>query len=268
MIKKIIKELLPPVLCTFLNKYRPQKYGWKGSYLSWEDAENKSSKYDSDEILNRVKESLLKVKNGEAVYERDSVIFDKVQYSWPLLTGLMLASARLNNDLRVLDFGGSLGSTYFQNINFLKKIDNVSWSIIEQNHFVDIGKAEFEDEVLSFFYDIKTCIEEENSNVLVLSSVIQYMEYPYRILDEMLIHKFEYILVDRTPFSSKMKNEIKLQIVPEEIYSASYPCWFFDECFFINYFLSKGYKVIEEFDALDGKSDDYYFKGYIFEHVK
>lgn len=40
-------------------------------------------------ILQTVKNSLLKVKNAEIVYERDSVIFDEIEYSWQLLTGLM-----------------------------------------------------------------------------------------------------------------------------------------------------------------------------------
>jgi len=48
-----------------------------------EEAMELSTGYDSERILGKVRDSLLKVKRGEAVYERDSVLFDKVQYSWP-----------------------------------------------------------------------------------------------------------------------------------------------------------------------------------------
>jgi len=266
--KKIIKGLIPPILFEFLRKFRSNKYGWKNNYKTWGEAEKASTGYDTDKILHKVKDSLLKVKRGEAVYERDSVIFDEIQYSWPLLTGLMLASTKLKNGLKVLDFGGSLGSTYFQNKKFLDKIDNISWSIVEQKHFVDVGKEEFEDETLKFYYDVKACVEHEKSNVLVLSSVLQYIENPYQLLDEILKYNFEFIFIDRSPFSLSGNDEIKLQVVPSDIYTASYPCWFFDEAFFINYFLSKGYDIIERFEALDGRNDEYNFKGVLLNNVK
>jgi len=239
------------------------KYGWKGNYSSWQEAQSRSTGYNSDKILQAVRSSLLKVKNGEAVYERDSVIFDEIQYSWQLLAGLMFASAKMG-ELKVCDFGGSLGSTYFQNKKFLDKLDNVSWCVVEQKHFVDIGKKEFEDDRLKFFYSVDECVKKEKSNILVLSSVLQYIEKPYELLDDILKNDFKYILIDRTPFSKK-EEKITLQVVPPSIYEASYPCRFFDKEKFINYFNQNGYDKIEEFDSLDGKTDEYEFKGMILE---
>lgn len=263
--KQFIKSLLPPILLRLFKKIKVNKYGWKGNYTSWEEAKNASIGYDSDKIIQKVQNSLLKVKNGEAVYERDSVIFDEIQYSWQLLTGLMFASAKLGGVLKVLDFGGSLGSTYFQNKKFLDKLDNVSWSIVEQKHFVDVGRVDFEDERLKFYYDAESCIEKEKPNVLLISSVLQYIEKPYELLDELLKNDFKFVIFDRTPFNiESSKDVIKLQTVPPFIYTASYPCWFFDSNKLINYFKRK-YKVVEIFDALDGKSNEYEFKGFVLE---
>jgi len=263
-VKQFIKSLIPPILFEVLKKLKSNKYGWHGDYKSWQEAQNASSGYDSDEILQKVRSSLLKVKNGEAIYERDSVIFDEVQYSWSLLAGLMYASVKNGGGIRVLDFGGSLGSTYYQNKKFLDEFDNVSWSVVEQKHFVDVGKAYFEDERLKFFYDVKSCVESEKSNILVVSSVLQYLEKPYEMLDELLGFGFEYVIFDRTPFSIDGKNKIKLQIVPPYIYNASYPCWFFDRAKFLTFFRNNNYQLIEEFDALDGKTGEYKFEGFIF----
>jgi putative methyltransferase (TIGR04325 family) len=71
-----------------------------------------STGYDSEIILEKTRDALLKVKNGEAAYERDSVLFDEIQYAWPLLTSLMWVAAQAKGILNVLDFGGSLGTTY------------------------------------------------------------------------------------------------------------------------------------------------------------
>lgn len=261
--RKIIRSLTPPILLEIVKEIIGNKYGWKGSYDTWSDAQNIAVGYDDSKILKVVKNSLLKVKNGESVYERDGVIFDEIQYSWPLLAGLMFASK--DDGLRVLDFGGSLGSTYYQSKKFLDKFDNISWNVVEQKHFVDVGKKKFESDVLNFFCYVDECVKKENPKVLLFSSVLQYIEKPYELLDDILKNDFEYILIDRTPFSLKNKDEIKLQVVSPSIYKASYPCWFFDKSKFIQYFLTKGYNLIEEFDANDGQTNEYEFKGMILE---
>lgn len=263
--KKIIKKLLPPILIDIYKSIKSKPYGWQGDYSSWIEAQKDAVGYENDEILEKVKSSLLRVKNGEAVYERDSVLFDEVQYSWPLLSGLMFAAAKSKGELGVLDFGGSLGSTYYQNKKFLDNLDDVHWNIVEQKHFVDVGKKEFEDERLKFFYSADECMEKKKPNVLVLSSVLQYIENPYRLLDEILKNDFRYILIDRTPFSKSGIEIIKLQVVPPGIYRASYPCWFFDEQKIMDYFHKNGYELIEEFNGSDGEGNEHIFKGIILE---
>lgn len=256
-----LKDFIPPILLKNINKIRNSKYGWKGDYSTWKAAKQKATGYDSDQILTKVKNSLLKVKNGEAAYERDGVIFDEVQYSWPLLAGLMLAAANNKGRLCVLDFGGSLGSTYYQNKKFLDQLDYVSWNIVEQKNFVDCGKKEFEDKRLHFYSSVESCKKEQAPNILILSSVLQYIENPYQLLTELLQCKFEFIIIDRTPFTEK--KEITLQIVPPNIYNASYPCWIFNKKEFIDFFRKNNYFFIESFISNDGVADRCSFEGFI-----
>lgn len=261
--KQLIKPLIPPILVDLLRKFRNNQYGWQGDYKSWEEASNNSTGYDTEAILLAVKESLLKVKNGEAVYERDSVLFNKIQYSWPILSGLLLSAINTGR-LSVIDFGGSLGSSYFQNKIFLDQINNVSWSIVEQRDFVSVGRECFADERLKFFYDIDNCMKNEQPNVLLLSSVLQYIEEPYNLLDTLFKHEFEYVLIDRTPFSIDDIDKVKLQVVPPTIYDATYPCWFFSKSCFMDYISSKGYRLVEQFDSVDGEHSGNQFIGMVF----
>ena len=90
----IIKDLIPPILIKGGKTLFGNRYGWKGSYDSWEAAQKVSSGYETQVIINKVKESLLKVKNGEFTFERDSVLFADVEYSWPVLSAL--SGYRLN----------------------------------------------------------------------------------------------------------------------------------------------------------------------------
>ena len=140
-----------------------------GDYACWEEASAKCKGYYAQNILDKTLESVLKVKNGEAVFERDSFIFDKIQYSYPLLSCLFKVAVENNNELNVLDFGGALGSHYFQNKDILKPIKINSWTVVEQPHYVEAGNEKIADGILNFKYDID---EVEKANTLLLSCVL------------------------------------------------------------------------------------------------
>src|SRR5271165_4714522 len=86
-IKNLLRRLLPPFAVELL---RPSpKYGFFGPYKTWQEAQAHSKGYDDAAILVKVKDSLLKVKNGQAAYERDSVLFDHIEYSEHVLAELI-----------------------------------------------------------------------------------------------------------------------------------------------------------------------------------
>lgn len=263
--KNILKLFVPPLIVLGFRKLALSRSGWSGVYHSWETAESLSTGYDSKKILEKIVASSLKVKSGEVAFERDGVVFDEVQYSWPLLAGLMYGAAINNGILNVLDYGGSLGSTYYQNKNFLYSLKQYSWSIVEQEHFVEEGKRLFSESHLQFFHTSEECFSVNNPNVLLFSSVIQYLKNPYDILVEILNHDFDLIIFDRTPFVDGRDSYITLQSVPEEIYKASYPCWIFNEGEFFDFFEKQGYSVIESFISPEGFHGDFCFKGMILE---
>ena len=95
----------------FLKKSDPV---WSGDYQNWEEASAHCTNYENASILKKVKAALIEVRDGRAAFERDSVLFQTPDYNWPLLSTLLWAFGKESNTLTILDFGGSLGSTYFQ----------------------------------------------------------------------------------------------------------------------------------------------------------
>lgn len=227
LVKSVLKNCLPPVITRGLQQWRGGGNRFAGDFPSWKAAGILCSGYDAEPILAKVLEATLKVKRGEAAFERDSVVFEEIDYAWPVTAGLMWAAARDGGKLNVLDFGGALGSSYFQNRKLLEHLPEVRWNVVEQAHYVDAGRVHIQDVQLRFYKSIVECLAESQPNVIVLSSVLQYLESPNSVLKELSSAGATCLIVDRTPFVPYGRDRILLQTVPASIYAARYPMWVF-----------------------------------------
>jgi putative methyltransferase (TIGR04325 family) len=218
--------------------------------------------YTSDEILNTTFNSIIRVKNGEFPYERDSVLFDKIEYNFPLISALMSVKSS-GNKIKIVDFGGSLGTLYFQNKKILDQLNiDYDWYVIEQKHYVDKGKLFLEDEKLKFFYNLDEINLCNNSSLIIFSGVLQYLKNYKEIINQAIDKNPEFIFVDRTSFISDMSEVLTLQSVPSNIYNAKYINRFFNYDELINCFV--GYEIIYNFDSFcDQPTKIFYQNNYI-----
>jgi putative methyltransferase (TIGR04325 family) len=219
---------------------------WDGNYNSWDKAAEKCNGYDSDQIIEKCFNSLMKVNHGNAIYERDSVLFDKKEYSTGLLASLFIAGLTNDNHISVLDFGGSFGTSYFQNVEFSKFFKKFEWSIVEQNKMFSLGKEFFENENLYFFETIEEVFKQKTPNIFLISSSLQYISNPTDILNQINNSKTRFVVFDRIPFSDS-ENIITIQTVPPSIYEASYPCWVFNYEWLLSQLTN--YKVVFDFPS-------------------
>lgn len=205
---------------------------------------------------------------GEAACERDSVLFDTVPYPLPLIAILLRAASENQGRLNVLDFGGALGSSYYQCRGFLAGLSVLRWSVVEQTHYVKCGQREFENGILRFYENVEACAEAAPPQVILASGVLQCMPDPAQILDLFVRTGANYIVIDRTPIAFNGKKVISVQSVPDTICQSSYPIWLFNEEQ-LKAPLQVDYEEIAHFDAVDGtlgagrlKAE---FKGFIFQ---
>lgn len=264
--KIFIKSWIPPIVLPLVRRMYTG-HGYFGNYSNWQAAKRASSGYEAEHILEKVKEARLKISRGEAVYERDSVLFDHIEYSWPVLAGLLWIASKNENCINVVDFGGSLGSSYFQNRKFLSHLKEFHWNVVEQPHFVKCGMENFQDETLRFYVDIEACLLENTPTVLILSSVLPYLEDVEGMLITMLEKKFPYVIIDKTPFVAKGEDRITVQKVPSWIYDASYPCRFFNEKKLLGLFREARYELVESFLSPDSANISSIFKGFILKRI-
>lgn len=269
-IKALLRDWLPPVLVRALSTSARSKIRFEGVYATWEEALHASSGYDNGSILEKVKDATLKVKRGDAAYERDSVLFDRIEYSWPVLTGLMWAAALDGGRVSVLDFGGSLGTSYFQNRPFLNALTDVRWAVVEQHHYVTCGRQYIEDERVKFFHTIDECAAEAQPNIALLSGILQYLRDYETIMKAIVELAPPLIILDRTIVNLERQKAIYVQRVPASIYAASYPCYSLPETSIVAIFRGCGYELVSDFESLPFgalRAIGSTFKGYIFQRT-
>lgn len=250
--RQAAKLFLPPILTRALRRPVPARPGpFQGDYGSWAAAAAAAEGYNAASILEVQLAAARKVRDGKAVYERDSVCFDDIEYSFPVLASLLYVASRNGEALTVLDFGGALGSSYFQNRGMLSHFPRLRWCVVEQPHFVARGKAEFETEQLRFYATVDECMKAERPHVVLLSSVLQYLEAPFTILAELADKGPDFILIDRHPSFHYGPEQIVVQTVPPQIYPATYACRLFARGA-VEEALRESYEVVYQFEAHAG----------------
>lgn len=225
-------------------------WGWKwfrGDYATWAAAQAASGGYADGAILDRVLNATLAVQRGQAAFERDGVLFYEPLPDEPLLKALALVP-RGAEGLRVLDFGGSLGSTYWRVRGHLPDGAELGWDVVEQPAFVAAGQKHIESGRLRFFSDVHKAEEAGRHDVLLCSCVLQYLEDPNRALAEWRALSIPYLLLYNVPLHTPGPDRLRVQHVPPAIYPASYPVWFFNREKFLAR-LEADYDLVSEFPS-------------------
>lgn len=240
-ILRALKCILPPFIVKLANRMAGETR-YHGNYPDWQAAIADSTSYSEEKILKRVTISARKVKEGLAVFERDSVLFYEESFNWALIAACFMASHKRN--LNVLDYGGSLGSSYYQNKKILNNFLKFKWMIVEQYQYVIQGQQEFADDNLNFYFSLD---ELPAIDIAILGGVLEYLEFPYRVLKQIASLSPAIIYIDRTPFTKSSEDRLTVQHVNKKIYKGSYPAWFFSKSRFLREIREIGYKVLTEY---------------------
>ena len=224
LLRQLTKAVTPTFLVNFVQKSRnPIKFRY--GYPNWDSAVRASIGYSDEAIVDKVAQETVKMIVEKKGWVRDGVYFENVQYGFEVLSSLSLISQFMKT-LKVLDFGGALGSTYFQNKDILYKFGvELNWTIVEQEHYVRYGKETLHHlENLTFFSNLNDALEQP-CDVVIFSSVLCYLENPYQVIEQVVKsrNKPKSIIIDRTPVNYSDVDTFAVQEVNGSIHRASLP---------------------------------------------
>lgn len=240
-----------------------RKIKLSGNYKSWEEALKLTKGYSDPKIFEKTKKSFESVLSGQAKFERDSFLFYTESYDKILLSIFTKIKKKIKR-IHLCDFGGSLGSLYFQHRSLFKS-NLINWNVVEQKHYVKYANNKIDIKNL-YFYDNLNFLSKKKINVALFSSSLQYLKNPYQILNKIIKKKIPNIIIHRSPFTQTTEI-IKIQHVPKHIYEASYPIRILDIDKICKKLNKAGYKLKIKY-RIKEEIGGYFYETFYFEKKK
>jgi putative methyltransferase (TIGR04325 family) len=241
-------------------------------YPSWQAACRDQSP-DPSEMLDRKEAAVLRMRDVQLAGRFEGIAPKRIM-SWPVTACLMLAAARRHGHLRVLDFGGAFGEFYYQNSEFLKHLDSVHWHVVEEPALVERAGRRHATNQLHFHASLAEALGAGAPDLVLLSSVLQYVEDPYALIAECVAQEPPFIAIDRTPVGISVPDVVGIQVIPAAGYDPVLSRDLLIAMRFLNIhrahgILSGGYRLLDEFpsyfDAAADRPNEYVFRGFIYE---
>ncbi|HXQ13473.1 MAG TPA: methyltransferase, TIGR04325 family [Caulobacteraceae bacterium] len=239
-----LQLLTPPILWRLGRRLR--RGPLEGPLGSWEAAAERASGWDSPGIVEQALEAALKVRDGAAAFERDSVARGSIIYSPTILAALLLAADRYRA-LNIIDFGGGLGSNYFQNLRLISALSAVptSWNVVERAPLARLGVEQFQTAQLRFHEDLNAVRLEHP--VLLFTGSLQYVADAFALLEQVL-DLTDIIALDRVLVWGEPEHAFFVQRLDARRFGpVTLPTWCFAKDALIDWFAAHGFRLVEHF---------------------
>ena len=250
-------------LSNLWRKKKVSPYGFFSGYSTWDEALKDSTSYTADSVLQG---TLSRRELFLAEFDpKDHVVDARTQQ---LLSALaFIFTKKSANTLKVLDFGGG-SALYFYLLRRALPHVEIDWTVIETEEMAQAHQP-FEESHIRWQTSLPVGSASGNKpfDLCLASSSILYIPQPYDILKK-LLNLGRFVIVTRTGFIDEAEDNIAVQRVPPEIFTGSYPAWFFSREKFLAFAqksgqLQMGWTVPQDVFDFEGKK--IIFQGYLFE---
>lgn len=165
---------------------------------------------------------------GEAHFCRDGIRFLYPPRGLSLSAAAVLAAAAQKKDTtRVLDFGGGAAALYLTHRSLWASIPGLSWNIVEREQLVREAKPIFSGLPINWYTSIKDACADHQPDIVILSSVLQYLNDPSATLHSICGLLPTWLVIDRTPVGANGPDIVAMQKSPRNLHGSSYPSWIF-----------------------------------------
>ena len=229
MFSHLIDWLIPTKLLGLIRALLSRVIGFS-RVDSWNAAVAKSVGYESTSIVGPVVEAARLLRNEclEAVVATSR--FQQVASG--LLYCIVQSDLRPRQSIRVLDFGGG-GADYFYQFQKFAPHFNLDWTVLETPSLAEAMQRELGQGQTNLRWVDSFEKLSESYDVVLCSSVLQYLENPFEVLAE-LVKKSQFLIINRIPLVETGEHFVAVQRILIGRKRGSYPAHFFSESRFLN----------------------------------
>jgi putative methyltransferase (TIGR04325 family) len=242
-----LQLLTPPIVWRLARRLR-SRGPMEGPFASWEAASASATGWDSPGIVEQALAAAREVRDGAAAFERDSVARETIIYSPTILAALLLAADR-HHALNVIDFGGGLGSNYYQNLKLVRALSatSTSWNVVERAPLARIGAEQFQTAQLRFHDDLGAV--RLDRPVLLFTGSLQYVADAFGLLAD-AVARADIIALDRVLVWRQPQHAVFVQRLDARRFGpVTLPTWCFAKDALIDWFVARGFVLVEQFAA-------------------
>jgi putative methyltransferase (TIGR04325 family) len=200
--KKIIKELIPPVIWKIMRRLTTEMITTEQTipnshqvFLNYQDALKlcTTDAYEERELIEVIFKKTKRF--SESLKSEIIAISETAAYS--LLSAVNPIIESKTNKINVLDFGGACGAHYFHLRSLIDKDLKLNWVVVETPTMVKYAK-ELESDELSFFDNFTDAINKLGKvGLLHTSGTLQCVDNPQKYLAEILKCNAKWLLFNR-----------------------------------------------------------------------
>jgi putative methyltransferase (TIGR04325 family) len=220
---RVANELLPPVVLRLWRRVRRPRYGFFGSYETYNEAAAAAGGAGYSDAA--MVEAIVRGQHERNAAPRPLALEDRWLH---LELGLShaLASAP-DGELRVLDFGGAGGTHYFDVVHWRERTgwpsERLRWQVCETAAMAAAARPVLGGPELSFHASLDE-LEGDGFDLIYVSGSLQYVPDSEATWDRLAALPHSWLVLNRTPFIPAPHDFFAVQrvIVPSG-HRASYP---------------------------------------------
>jgi len=170
---------------------------WEGVYHSFSEVPVVGDGFDGEKWIDS---SLRKITALRDEAEKNAPLPPTSNYREALLPLLAALAYNEQSSVKILDFGGGIGFTYYQTIYALPSIENVKYEIVERENVCQAGREFFRKASdKPFFHSELPKIEDGLFDIVHSGSAIHYVENWTQLIAQLCGLSRKYLLLVDVP---------------------------------------------------------------------
>jgi len=236
LFRRSVKHVTPPILVESyrrLNQVR-QNYTWEGIYQHMRDVPTVNASYGYSE---RVREMSVQAAGFLA-----DMRAGQIACLWhDFLASVAATTSASSGKLRVLDFGGAVGSGFIQLCTVLPKATTLEYHVVDLPEMCAAGRILFADEPRIYFHTAVANVIDK-PDIVYVSSVLQYIEDYAERLRTLAAVGARWLILARVATGNIPTYATRQLNLPGQVL----PYWFLNRDELVNLLQHGGYRLAHE----------------------